>query len=88
MSIHSLVQWRAAQLGAQERPAPVQKTLSVKSKMDLGIVKRIFLLLVTGVMIVCAVAPSALQVPPAWQPWLFLASIFWLISYFTGMFNS
>lgn len=88
MSIHSLVHWRVTQYNAQERPAPVQKALSMKSKMDLGIVKRIFLLMVTGVMIVCAIAPSVLHIPPAWQPWLFLASIFWSISYFTGMFNS
>jgi len=34
-----------------------------------------------------ALAPDALGIPYAWQPWVFLGSIFWLFAFCTGLFN-
>lgn len=50
--------------------------------------KKIFLFTLTALLVVGAIVPDALNIPLAWQPWLFLTSIFWFIIYSSGTLNS
>lgn len=65
-----------------------RKEISMKPKEYSKIVKPVLLAVITVALATVAVAPDILNVPLAWQPWLFVASIAWFVSYFTGTFNS
>lgn len=65
-----------------------RKEISMKPKEYSKIVSHVLLAALTIALTAGAIAPDVLNVPPTWQPWLFVASIFWLVSYFTGTLNS
>lgn len=66
----------------------VRKEVSMKPRAYSKIIKRVLLAALTIALTAGAIAPDVLNVPPTWQPWLFVASIFWFVSYFTGTLNS
>jgi hypothetical protein len=39
------------------------------------------------VLFIGALAPSQLNIPLPWRPWIFLASILWFFLFSTGFFN-
>ena len=65
-----------------------RKEVSMKSSEYLKIIKPFLLAALTVVFAAGAIAPNVLNIPLAWQPWVFLTSIFWFVAYFTGTFNS
>lgn len=66
----------------------IRKEVSMKPREYSKIFKHILLLVLTVALTTGAIAPDVLNVPLAWQPWLFITSIFWFVTYFTGTFNS
>lgn len=65
-----------------------RKEVSMKPSEYSKIIKPFLLAALTVIFAVGAIAPNVLNIPLAWQPWVFLTSIFWFVAYFTGTFNS
>ncbi|MBK9006495.1 MAG: hypothetical protein IPM31_05830 [Anaerolineae bacterium] len=65
-----------------------RKEVSMKPSEYSKIIKPFLLAALTVIFAAGAIAPNVLNIPLAWQPWLFITSIFWFVAYFTGTFNS
>jgi len=39
-------------------------------------------------LFIAAITPSTFGIPPAAQPWLFLGSVIWIITFSSGVFSS
>ena len=68
--------------------ASARKEVSMKPVDYSKIVRHVLLAALTIALTVGAIAPNILNIPLAWQPWVFLSSIVWFVAYFTGTFNS
>jgi hypothetical protein len=68
--------------------ASARKEVTMKPKEYSKFIKPFLLAALTAVLAAGAVAPDVMNIPLAWQPWLFIAAIFWSVLYFTGTLNS
>ncbi|HRQ23256.1 MAG TPA: hypothetical protein PLF42_07485 [Anaerolineales bacterium] len=88
MAIHSLSHSYVVESIRQKPFVSTRKEVSMKPKEFSKIIKHVLLAALTVLVAAGAIAPNVLNIPLAWQPWLFLSSIFWFFAYFTGTFNS
>jgi len=42
----------------------------------------------TAALFIAAITPGIFNIPPSAQPWLFLGSVIWIITFSSGVFSS
>ena len=87
MTVHNLL-YPYLESIRQKPFVSTRKEVSMKPSEYSKIIKPFLLAALTVIFAAGAIAPNVLNIPLAWQPWLFITSIFWFVAYFTGTFNS